>query len=255
MNITMITLLVLDLCAAVFLSFGVYYRRHHRRDLPVAFIGVNVGVMAVAAILGNAEIGMGVGLGLFGVLSIIRLRSSEISQREVAYYFAALAMGLIAGLPQLSPWVAGALILLIVVTMTVVDSPRIFSRTRSRHIKVNQVFFDEQQARAVIAEYLDGTILMLNITDIDLVNQTTKVEVRYRIEAELVGKKIYQVPQTAVEQQLPVSGLAAAEPSQTENSSDYVAQPQLDSADQESSVDAADQSALKHPESSLKLIR
>lgn len=41
---------------------------------------------------------MGLGLGLFGVLSIIRLRSSEISQHEVAYYFASLAIGLISGM-------------------------------------------------------------------------------------------------------------------------------------------------------------
>lgn len=40
----------------------------------------------------------GVGLGLFGVLSIIRLRSEELSQREVAYYFASLSLGLLGGL-------------------------------------------------------------------------------------------------------------------------------------------------------------
>ena len=37
-------------------------------------------------------------LGLFGVLSIIRLRSEELAQHEVAYYFAALALGLLGGL-------------------------------------------------------------------------------------------------------------------------------------------------------------
>ena len=41
----------------------------------------------------NFATGLGLGLGLFGVLSIIRLRSSEPSQEEVAYYFVALAMG------------------------------------------------------------------------------------------------------------------------------------------------------------------
>jgi hypothetical protein len=34
----------------------------------------NVGVLAVASTLGTTELGLGVGLGLFGVLSIIRLR-------------------------------------------------------------------------------------------------------------------------------------------------------------------------------------
>ena len=55
-------------------------------DLVVAFLGVNVGVLAVSMVLGSSAIGAGLGLGLFGVLSIIRVRSTEISQHEVAYY-------------------------------------------------------------------------------------------------------------------------------------------------------------------------
>src|SRR6478609_8412750 len=98
MTTSTLILIGIDLAAALVLSLGLYYRRHHRRDLVVAFLGVNVGVMVVAAVLGTAEVALGLGLGLFGVLSIIRLRSSEISQREVAYYFASLALGLIAGL-------------------------------------------------------------------------------------------------------------------------------------------------------------
>jgi hypothetical protein len=54
-------------------------------------------VLAVATVLGSSEVGVSRGLGLFGVLSIIRLPSSEISQTEVAYSFASLALGLMAG--------------------------------------------------------------------------------------------------------------------------------------------------------------
>ena len=70
----------IDLLAIAVLTFGVYFPRHHRRDLVVAFLGVNVGVLAVSMVLGSTTVGAGLGLGLFGVLSIIRLRSSEISQ-------------------------------------------------------------------------------------------------------------------------------------------------------------------------------
>ena len=87
-----------DLAAIAILTFGVYFPRHHRRDLVVAFLGVNVGVLAVSMVLGSSTVGVGLGLGLFGVLSIIRLRSDEIAQHEIAYYFAALALGLLAGL-------------------------------------------------------------------------------------------------------------------------------------------------------------
>ena len=63
--------------------------------LVAAFLGVNVGVPAVAAALATSSVNARLGLGLFGVLSIIRLRSEELAQHEIAYYFAALALGLI----------------------------------------------------------------------------------------------------------------------------------------------------------------
>jgi len=87
-----------DAVAVSLLVFGMYVPRHHRRDMVVAYLGVNVGVLAVSAALSVSTLGAGLGLGLFGVLSIIRLRSEELNQREVAYYFAALTLGLLGGL-------------------------------------------------------------------------------------------------------------------------------------------------------------
>src|SRR5688572_17834675 len=93
-----IVILAADLVAIIVLTYGLYYRRHRRRDMLLAYVGLNVCVLAVASVLASVAIATGVGLGLFGVLSIIRLRSSEISHEEVAYYFASLSLGLIAGL-------------------------------------------------------------------------------------------------------------------------------------------------------------
>ena len=72
-----------NLVALTVLVFGLYFPRYHRKDMVVAIIGLNMGVMAVATALASAEVTAGLGLGLFGVLSIIRLRSSELAQEEV----------------------------------------------------------------------------------------------------------------------------------------------------------------------------
>lgn len=92
--------LAIDLVFITVLVLGLYRTRHGRKDLVIALIGANVGVMVVAAVLQDisAAASLGVGLGLFGVLSIIRLRSTELEQYDVAYYFSSLAMGLVAGL-------------------------------------------------------------------------------------------------------------------------------------------------------------
>ena len=83
----------LDIAAIVVLVFGLYFPRHRRRDLVVSYLGVNIGVLAVAEALTSARVdAAGLGFGLFGVLSIIRLRSAELDQQEVAYYFVAIAL-------------------------------------------------------------------------------------------------------------------------------------------------------------------
>lgn len=183
MSTTSLMLIGIDIVAALVLAIGLFYRRHHRRDLVVAFLGVNVGVMAVAAVLGTAEVALGLGLGLFGVLSIIRLRSSEISQHEVAYYFAALAIGLISGLPQTDPWPVVGLTALVLVVMWAADHPRLFARTRQQVVRLDRAISDEAEIREELSERLDADIRSIIVQGVDYVNDTTTVDVRYVIHA------------------------------------------------------------------------
>jgi len=104
-----------DLVAMSILAFGIYFPRHHRRDLVTAFLGVNICVVAVSLVLSASTVGTGLGLSLFGVLSIIRLRSDEVAQHEVAYYFASLTIGLLAGVVgTLNPLTGGLMLLVLV---------------------------------------------------------------------------------------------------------------------------------------------
>ena len=180
MNATLL-LIGIDLAAAAILSLAIYYRRHRRRDLVVAFLGVNVGVLAVTTVLGSSEVAVGLGLGLFGVLSIIRLRSSEISQREVAYYFAALAIGLVAGLPTTEVWIPTALIALILTVMWAADHPRLLSRSRHQTIHVDRAIADEDELRTELEHRLGATVTSLTVQHLDLVDDTTLVDVRFRL--------------------------------------------------------------------------
>lgn len=127
-------MMAVDIAAILTLVFAVYFPRHHRADLVVAFIGVNIGVLGISTMLTSAEVSMGIGLGLFGVLSIIRLRSSEISQREIAYFFAALALGLICGLSTALNPVTIAVVVMLVAALALADSTRLFGDYISQEV-------------------------------------------------------------------------------------------------------------------------
>ena len=184
MTTASLILFAVDIAAALVLTLGVYYRRHRRRDLVVAFLGINVGVLAVTAVLGTAEIAMGLGLGLSGVLSIIRLRSSEISQREVAYYFAALAMGLIGGLATTGIAVPALLIALIVAVMWAADHPALLSRSRHQVVRLDRAISDEGELRRELEDRLGADVTALTVQQLDLVNDSTLVDVRYRLASQ-----------------------------------------------------------------------
>lgn len=172
-----------DLVAIVLLAFAVYFPRHHRRDLVVAFLGVNVGVLAVSMVLESSTIGVGLGLGLFGVLSIIRLRSDEISQHEIAYYFAALTLGLIAGISPGPTAVSAALMALVVLVLVVADHPRLFGRYRQQSVHLDSAQTDEVALRAHLEQLLGARVVGLTVKRVDLVNDTTLVDVRYQLGA------------------------------------------------------------------------
>jgi hypothetical protein len=175
-----LVMIAADIAAIALLTFGIYFHRHRRRDLVVAFLGVNIGVLAVSVVLVNASVALGLGLGLFGVLSIIRLRSSEISQREVAYYFASLALGLIAGLSTTFSPIALALMALIVATMYVADHPKMLSRSRQITMNVDRAIPDEGELRAHLEGLLGGRVTQVTVQHLDLVNDTTQVDVRFQ---------------------------------------------------------------------------
>lgn len=170
-----------DLVAIAILTVGLYFPRHHRADLVAAFLGVNVGVLAVTLVLMDASVGMGLGLGLFGVLSIIRLRSSEISQHEVAYYFAALAIGLISGMSATATPMTMGLIALVLLSLAVGDSPRLWGAYRSQLVQLDRAVIDEGDLRSALVALLGATVTDVQVVKLDLVNDLTVVEVRYRV--------------------------------------------------------------------------
>ena len=197
-----------NIAAILVLVFGLYFPRHRRRDLVVAFLGVNVGVMAVAAALLDSAVTAGLGLGLFGVLSIIRLRSDELAQHEVAYYFSALALGLLSGLSVGPVWLPIALMVAIVGVMWIGDHPSLLPRYRRQIMVLDQAFDREPAVIAHLEQRLGATIHGVTIQKVDHVNDSTWVEVRYQLP-----KPGYAVP-SAPAATAPTEVLATATPAE-----------------------------------------
>jgi hypothetical protein len=174
----------------------------------VAYFGVNIGVLAVADALRSTggSAGLGLGFALFGVLSIIRLRSTELSQHEVAYYFSALALGLIAGLGIEPIWLTASLMGLILLVMFVGDHPRVLPAHRHQTVILDRALAEDGELYARLEEVLHGKVHSATVQELDLVNDKTIVDVRYAYSPRVVRLAAHATP----------SGITTAAPGHAE---------------------------------------
>ena len=176
--------IAIDLVAITVLVFGLYFPRYQRKDMVVAILSLNIGIMAVATALASSQVSAGLGLGLFGVLSIIRLRSAEIAQEEIAYYFSALALGLLAGFEVDPAWLTPVLMASIVAALFIGDHPRLFATSRQQTVQLDAAYTDEVELTPRLEDLLGGRVVRLKIKKVALENDTTSVDVRYRLAVD-----------------------------------------------------------------------
>jgi hypothetical protein len=170
----------LDLAAVGVLTFAIYYPRHRRRDLVPAYLALNTGLFTVVTALAEVRSGgAALGFGLFGVLSIVRLRSDAVQHEEVAYYFTTLVLGLLCGLPRLPFALTGGLCATLLLIVWAADSPRLLADTRRAVVTLDTVHEDPAALRADLARRL-GEPLHWTVMEVDFVRDLTVVDVRYR---------------------------------------------------------------------------
>ena len=174
--------LAIDVAAAGALVYGLFLPRHRRMDLVVVYALFNVGVFLALVVIAGGEVSMGVGFGLFAVLSIIRLRSEPFSNRELAYFFVALVIALVCAIDLGSPVYAAVLAGIALAAAWAIDHPRLSLPTRRLEVTLELVFADPDALRRHLEERLNARVTDVSVLELDYVRETTRAEVRYREE-------------------------------------------------------------------------
>jgi hypothetical protein len=173
--------LALNLVAVSILVFGIYLRRNRRRDQAVAYFAFNMSLFAVTTALTVAEsLTIGVGFGLFAVLSIVRLRSDEVTWVEIGYTMVVLVLGLVTGLPGAPLALKALLALTLVGTVAIVEHPLLIpgQRYHAQRIELERIIVDHEELRRHLAEVLQADVRTVQVLATDFVRETMRIDVR-----------------------------------------------------------------------------
>lgn len=179
MNI--LTMAIADAIAIASLC-TLYMVRHRNRELMISYAVINAGIFTVSVALVSAgSNASAMGMGLFGVLSIIRLRSTALSQREVGYYFVALSVGMIAGVNISPAYIAFGLMAALILLIAVLDSRSApVSTDQTQTVTADCAISDEEELKAYLSVRLGYTVTSAKITELDMVNNLTRATVTYQ---------------------------------------------------------------------------
>jgi Domain of unknown function (DUF4956) len=174
----------LDVLSMLLLVGWLYRRRLAAPEMALVFTALNIGLFAAVTSIGSGHFPTGIGFVLFGLLSLVRLRSAAFTLKDVAYTFVALVLALVNGLPERSLLVAVLLDVVLLAALWVVDETRSTPSSRLMRVTLDVAVTDLAAAEAEVRRRVGLEPLSVVVEDVDLVRETTRVAVRYAVPRE-----------------------------------------------------------------------
>ncbi len=174
----------IDICAILFLLFGLYYRRYRDKELVTTAAMFNVFAFCVLTVLSSVNFSMTAGFGLFAILALFSLRSEQISKIEITYFFGCISLAVICSVQGTTiPFVA-AIASMVLLGAYVFDHPYLLRSAAGVKITLDKIdahsLSDPILMRADLSSRLGVEVVSYNILALDYINDMARVDVFFR---------------------------------------------------------------------------
>lgn len=186
--------LLLDVVSVLLLGLVIFLRRHKRRDVLTMIFTFNIGIFVVLTAISSVQVSVGVGFGIFAILSIVRLRSASVDNIELSYLFMTLVLGLVNGFaPKLDLMlVLLNLVLLVTIFLCDVDLRRqqvrieqIAKQTlKKMTVVLNTAVSNDAQAKEQLESRFDYNIQTVVVESVDFIQNLSKVRFYYMADSD-----------------------------------------------------------------------
>jgi hypothetical protein len=175
----------LDLLTMLLLVGWLYKSQQSVPSMPLVLCSLNVGIFAAVTVFTAGETPLSAGIGLFALLSMLRLRSAAFTIKDVAFTFLILITGLVNSLPATSWGLLISVNLAILLVVLITDTHRESKTTRVMAISIKEAHSDPTALRAAVEEKLGMAVESIVIKEINFVKGITDLKVEYQPDPSL----------------------------------------------------------------------
>lgn len=103
---TMLVRLTISVIVTWFIIFRLYYKKSRRRDFSFTFMLIHIAIFFIVFFMifvledMKGKTSMGIGIGLFGIFSIMRYRTDAMPVREMTYLFIIIALAVVNAIAE-----------------------------------------------------------------------------------------------------------------------------------------------------------
>jgi len=192
------TLLRFVLCYAVnwIIVYFLYFKKSHRRDFYFTFMVISVAIFFLVYLMMGMDRGkatLGVGLGLFGIFSIMRYRTDAMPVREMTYLFVVVCLSVVhamadsIGVDENGAVIGTPLAELIVIDLIVIAVIIAFERTlkvqASRLVQYDRIELiradRKEELKADLEQRLGIKVISVRVGAVDFLRDMAVLRVYY----------------------------------------------------------------------------
>lgn len=191
--------LLINVLATWFIIDRLYYQKSKRRDFYFTFMLISVAIFFIVFFMifvledMKGKTSMGVGIGLFGIFSIMRYRTDTMPVREMTYLFVIIALSLVnavsVNLPYFEVIVTNLIIILAVwlCEMHLKTNPsRLIQYDRIELITPDR----REELIADLEKRLGVKVVKVDIGSVDFLRDMAMIRVTYEGEASTVSSNL-----------------------------------------------------------------
>lgn len=166
------------------LIFGMYYRRYRDRELATTASMFNIFAFAVLTILSSVEFSIAAGFGLFAILALFSLRSEQIEKIEIAYFFGAIALAVIASVQGTTVLFVVMVTGFVLIAAYILDHPKMMQSAHGIKLTLDaidpEILSDNEKTRQALSKRLGVDVMTFQILELNYVNDMARINVFYR---------------------------------------------------------------------------